>query len=469
MLAAALARGPRSGAMNISNIGQNLMRSKTLCQTRGYVNLHGMASIAPRLSQGKLLQNKLLQGGVARACSTAIASAQGAVSHWPALTAEAGRTAVGGWLIGSCGVVFSMVILGGVTRLTKSGLSMTEWKPLSIKPPMSDAEWEEEFEKYKQFPEFYKLNPDMTMAKFKPIYWFEYSHRLLGRALGVIFAVPAAYFAYRGYITRALAPRLGLLFCAGGTQGAIGWWMVKSGLEDVPTGDDDITRVSPYRLATHLTSAFLIYSTLVWTGLGVLQRVPAALEGAQLEGVMRLRAVSKPLVCLIGVTAVSGAFVAGMKAGHHYNSFPLMDGQLVPEGYFEMQPFYRNFFENIATVQFDHRVLATTTFSSVWALWCISRRVVLPPQARLATNLLAAAVSGQFALGIVTLLNAVPVSLGAAHQGGALTVFTVALYLMHTLRLRNPAAARKLLAQIKAANVKSTGPAVPPIAAPVLN
>lgn len=376
-------------------------------------------------------------------------------THWVPLTSEAGRRAVGVWLLGSGGVIVCMVILGGVTRLTKSGLSMTEWKPLGIMPPLNEAEWEVEFDKYKQFPEFYKLNPDMTMAKFKPIYWFEYSHRLLGRAIGVLFAIPAAYFATRGYITGALAPRLGLLFCAGGAQGGIGWWMVKSGLEDVPTGDDGITRVSPYRLATHLTSAFALYTTIVWTGMSVLQRVPKELAGPELQGVMRLRQFSKPLAGLIGVTAVSGAYVAGMKAGHHYNSFPLMDGRVVPEGYLEMTPLYRNFFENIATVQFDHRVLATTTFTSSWLIWALSRGLVLPPQVRLGCNLLVAATSFQFTLGIVTLLNAVPVHLGAAHQGGALTVFTVTLYLLHTLRLKNPAAARKLLAQMGKSKVSS--------------
>jgi len=327
---------------------------------------------------------------------------------------------------------------------------MTEWKLTNIRYPWTDAEWEEEFDKYKQFPEFYKLHPDMTIDKFKPIYWYEYTHRLLGRAIGVIFAVPAVYFTARGFIKAPLYPRLAALFCAGGAQGMIGWWMVKSGLEadlSVSTGDDGIPRVSPYRLATHLTSAFGIYTTLLWTGMSVLERVPKELTADQMHGVMRMRTFSKPLAVLIGVTAVSGAFVAGMKAGMHYNSFPLMDGQLVPEGYLEMTPLYRNFFENIATVQFDHRVLATTTFASSWAFWALSRNVVLPPRARLATNLLVVGTSGQFALGIVTLLNAVPVHLGAAHQAGALTVFSVTLFLLHGLRVRSPTAAKRLLDQ----------------------
>jgi len=395
--------------------------------------------------------------------TVAVAEAQaGAEARWLALTSEAGRVQVGAWLLGASGVVFGMVVLGGVTRLTKSGLSMTEWKLTNIKYPWTAGEWEEEFDKYKQFPEF-NLHPDMPLSRFKEIYFYEYAHRLLGRGIGVLFAIPATYFAARGFLTRTIAPRLGLLFVAGGCQGLIGWWMVRSGLESslaTSTGDDHIPRVSPYRLATHLTSAFAIYTTLVWTGMSVLQRLPKELSSLELQGVKTLRGVSKPLVILIGVTAVSGAFVAGMKAGMHYNSFPLMDGQLVPEGYWEMEPAYRNFFENIPAVQFDHRVLATTTFCSSWAFWALSRGVVLPRQARLGVNLLAVAVSGQFALGIVTLLNAVPVSLGAAHQAGALTVFTVALYTMHGLRLRNPQAAARLMGKIRAANKpasKATG------------
>jgi len=442
------------------------MRSKGANMARGFQTLSCKSAKFLRTSRdasrlGLLsFRNLHITSKGRQAASAAAAAAEATVVEWTPLTTEAGRRAIGVWLLGSGGVIFSMVILGGVTRLTKSGLSMTEWKPTEIKPPMNEAEWEIEFEKYKAFPEFYKLNPDMTLDKFKPIFWFEYSHRLLGRAIGVLFAVPAAYFAYRGYINRALAPRLAALFVAGGAQGAIGWWMVKSGLEDVPTGDDGITRVSPYRLATHLTSAFALYTTIVWTGLSVLKRVPTELAEKELQGVMRMRAFSKPLAALIGVTAVSGAFVAGMKAGHHYNSFPLMDGQVVPEGYLEMTPVYRNFFENIATVQFDHRVLASSTFVSSWAFWMLSRGVVLPPQARLGCNLLVAATSGQFALGIITLLNAVPVHLGAAHQAGALTVFTVTLYLMHALRLRSPAAAKRIMAQLsQGAKTRRSAPA----------
>jgi len=375
-----------------------------------------------------------------------------AKAAWSELTTATGRKSITIWLFGSCAVVFSMVILGGVTRLTHSGLSMTEWKVRQLLPPMNQAEWEEEFGKYKQFPEYKELNPNMTLAEFKPIFAYEYGHRMLGRAIGVIFAVPATYFAMRGYIKAPLAWRLGALFTMGGCQGAIGWWMVKSGLEESlarSTGDDAIVRVSPYRLATHLLGAFTIYAGLVWTGLSVMARVPAELEVEQLRSVLKLRRVAHPVSVLIGVTAISGAFVAGMKAGHHYNTFPLMDGQLFPERYWEMTPWYRNMFENIAAVQFDHRVLAVSTLTSVVGIAAMARGMQLPAPTRRAVALLLAATCGQVALGITTLHFAVPVSLGAAHQAGALTVFTVAIYLLHTIRLKNPAAAWQRIARAR--------------------
>ena len=273
---------------------------------------------------------------------------------------------VGTWILG-CGVtVFGMVVLGGVTRLTHSGLSMTEWRLQGTRPPMSPEDWEEEFAKYRKSPEFYMLRPDMTLEEFKPIFWYEYAHRMLGRTLGVLFVVPAAYFTARGYICRPLAPRLGVLFAMGGMQGLIGWWMVKSGLQ-VPTpehgggyGGYDIPRVSPYRLATHLSSAFVIYAGIVWTGLTVLREVPllaaSTVSSEQLAAATRIRQLALPLAGLVAVTAASGAFVAGMQAGHHFNTFPLMDGQIVPAGYgAELRPLWRNFFEHIPTVQFDHR------------------------------------------------------------------------------------------------------------------
>ena len=298
-----------------------------------------------------------------RGCATTAAAAA------PVLTAEGSTTRVGLWILGCGATVFGMVVLGGVTRLTHSGLTMTEWRLQGTRPPTTAEEWEVEFAKYRQSPEFYMLRPDMTLEEFKPIFWFEYAHRMLGRALGVLFVGPAAYFTARGYIKRSLAPRLAILFAMGGTQGLIGWWMVKSGLS-IPQAQDgggyggyEIPRVSPYRLATHLSSAFVIYAGIVWTGLTVLREAPLLaapkITPEQLAAAIRIRNLAIPLAGLVAVTAASGAFVAGMQAGHHFNTFPLMDGRIVPECYgTELQPYWRNFFEHIPTVQFDHRCVS---------------------------------------------------------------------------------------------------------------
>lgn len=212
------------------------------------------------------------------------------------------------------------------------------------------------------------------------------------------------------------------------------------------SGDDAIVRVSPYRLASHLLGAFTIYAGIVWTGLSVFQRVPQSLPDSQLRDLIKFRRMAHPVTALIGVTAISGAFVAGMKAGHHYNTFPLMDGQFFPERYWELTPWHRNMFENVAAVQFDHRVLAVSTLSSVALLAGAARSMQLPPNARQAVAVLLGVTAAQVGLGITTLYYAVPVGLGAAHQAGALSVFTVAIYMLHTIRLKNPQVAWQRLA-----------------------
>jgi len=360
------------------------------------------------------------------------------------LTAEGTSLKVGIWIMGCGATVFGMVVLGGVTRLTHSGLSMTEWRLQGTKYPSSPDEWEVEFAKYRLSPEFYMLRPDMTLEEFKPIFWYEWAHRMLGRSLGLVFAIPAAYFGVRGYIRRPLVPRLALLFTLGGMQGLVGWWMVRSGLE-VPTAEQgggyggyDIPRVSPYRLASHLSTAFVIYAGIVWTGLTVLREAPLlaapTVTAEQLGAAMRIRSLAMPLGALVAVTAASGAFVAGMQAGHHFNTFPLMDGRLVPEGYgSEMRPYWRNFFEHIPTVQFDHRLLATTTALGTATLWAMGMRQgrALPPFVRTRLHAMLAMTGVQFSLGIATLMSAVPVHLGSAHQTGALTLFTIVLWTLH--------------------------------------
>ena len=290
--------------------------------------------------------------------------------------------------MGCTGSVFGMVVVGGITRLTRSGLSMTDWRPQGKSWPRDAAAWEEEFDRYKQFPEYQRLykGSGMTLDDFKNIFFWEWSHRMAGRAIGVIFGAPFAYFALRGMIPRSLAPTLTGLLLLGGSQGLVGWWMVRSGLESkaVDEINGGIPRVSPYRLAAHLTCAFTLFSILLYTGVGVLQpraaSVMPALQG--LHGRVKLLAV------LVGVTAVSGAFVAGMQAGLAFNTFPLMEGRLIPVGYFELQPAYRNFFESVPSVQLHHRALALTTLGSVSALWLHAQRLPLPRQLRLATDVL---------------------------------------------------------------------------------
>ena len=353
------------------------------------------------------------------------------------VSGDAAATRQVAWWLGGCtGLVFSMVVIGGITRLTRSGLSMTEWRFLGTLPPLNAEEWEVEFGKYKRSPEFRKCNASMTLEEFKFIYWMEYAHRMWGRGLGIAFGLPLLYFGFKGYITRRLAIPLSLLFVAGGCQGFIGWWMVKSGLNE-PLYHYEIPRVSPYRLATHLTSAFAIYTGLLWTTLSVaLPESPAALatSAAVRAGATRLRMLVVPLTGLIGVTAISGAFVAGLDAGHAYNTFPLMDGRIVPEEIFRLQPMWKNFFENTATVQFDHRLLAASTLSSVSAVWLLTRGMPVPARSALLLNGLLGVTCMQVSLGIATLLNYVPVSLGSAHQAGALTLFSVAISLLHSLR-----------------------------------
>ncbi|CAL1386738.1 unnamed protein product [Linum trigynum] len=311
---------------------------------------------------------------------------------------------VGIWLFGSAAWVFSMVILGGVTRLTRSGLSMTDWKFTGQLPPLSDEEWSKEFEKYKQSPEYKRVNKGMSLDDFKFIYWMEYGHRMWGRALGLMFAVPFSYFMRKGYITVQLGLRLSGLFALGAGQGMIGWWMVKSGLEE-PASEYAEPRVSPYRLAAHLTSAFAIYTGLFWTALSVVMPEPPAESVTWVRGAAKVKRLALPVSLIVGVTAVSGAFVAGNDAGRAYNTFPKMGETWIPDGIFEMKPLIRNFFENTATVQLDHRILATTTLASIGALWWFTRKIDLHPAVRTLIGSTVGMTLLQVSLGISTLLS----------------------------------------------------------------
>ena len=330
--------------------------------------------------------------------------------------------AVGVWLLVCCFLVFAMVVLGGVTRLTGSGLSMVRWAPLSgAIPPITAAAWEAEFNHYQQSPEFQKVNHQMTVNEFKTIFYVEYFHRLLGRAIGLVFLVPFLVFLWRGRIRRALIPKLSLVFVLGGLQGLLGWYMVKSGLVDVP-------RVSPYRLTAHLIVAVAIYAYLFWTALGLLrERSYHSTVSSPSRGAIGITA-------MIVVTILSGGFVAGLKAGHAFNTFPLMAGQWIPPGYRVAEPFWLNFFETIPAVQFNHRWLAITTFVLVLLFALRAWRDDVLRTYRAAVAVLAMLALIQVSLGISTLVLYVPVVLAAAHQGAALALLTAALYVVFITR-----------------------------------
>ena len=342
---------------------------------------------------------------------------------------------VAAWLFAVAAMVFAMIVLGGVTRLTQSGLSMVDWRPLTgWLPPLDPAEWERIFARYQAYPEYQKTNLGMTLAEFKSIFWLEFAHRIWGRMIGAALLVPMMVFLIKGWIGRGLAPKLVGLLILGGLQGVLGWYMVKSGLVDRPD-------VSQYRLAAHLALALAILGFLLWVALGLVPRQmpgpspagPAADQQGG-HGVRGLRNWAWALLALIFVTALSGAFVAGLDAGLAYNTFPLMDGGLAPPGLFEIKPVYLNFFENIATVQFDHRLLAITVLVAVTVFWHRARKAPLTTAQRRAVNALAAVAAVQVALGISTLLLAVPVPLAALHQAGAVALLSAAVWLIHELR-----------------------------------
>jgi cytochrome c oxidase assembly protein subunit 15 len=359
------------------------------------------------------------------------------------------------WLFTLSGLVFLIIIVGGLTRLEEGGLSMVTWTPLGSLPPMNQQQWEEEFERYKQFPEYQKKNYGMSLDEFKYIYWYEYSHRMLGRLIGLTFAVPAVLFASKGWIRFKNSPnrilsggRVLLIGSLIGFQGLLGWYMVKSGLDSehrLMKEYNTVPRVSQYRLASHLITAFTIYGLCVWTLLDILspRRIATSLSNIDPSVVSRLKALSRNsllLTALIFVTAASGAFVAGMDAGLVYNEFPLMGGKLIPSDIGALVPWWKNCFENATTVQFQHRLLATLTSLSIGLLYLQNRFMhktswtMLPPQVRLALNAMTIVVAIQYSLGITTLLNYVPTPLASAHQIGSLSLFTVAVYFLHVMK-----------------------------------
>ncbi|HUZ64867.1 MAG TPA: COX15/CtaA family protein [Acetobacteraceae bacterium] len=339
------------------------------------------------------------------------------------------RRLVAIWLFAVCGMILVMVALGGATRLTGSGLSIMTWEPLSgALPPLSHAQWEHLFALYKQIPQYKLLHRGFGLAGFQHIFWLEWVHRLWGRLIGVVFLLPLVWFWATGRIGRRLLPLLAAFFVLGGMQGAVGWIMVASGFRP------DSVAVAPALLAAHLSLALLLYGVILWTGLSVLTPRPTAAGG----GTARRFAIGATV--LTALTIVAGSFVAGTHAGFVYNTFPLMDGRLVPASYAELHPFWRNPLRNLAAVQFDHRALATLTALAVGATVIAGLRGRLPRPARLAMMALGLAVAAQYALGVATLLLVVPMGLAVLHQCNAVLLLTAELVVVHTLRPARAAA-----------------------------
>ncbi|HEY4137329.1 MAG TPA: COX15/CtaA family protein [Casimicrobiaceae bacterium] len=337
-----------------------------------------------------------------------------------------GSRGVVAWLFVCCAIVFAMVVVGGVTRLTHSGLSITEWQPIvGTVPPVTDAQWQEAFGKYQLTPEYRQVNAAMTLAEFKGIFWWEYFHRLLGRAIGLVFLIPLVGFVAARRIPIALAVKLAFIFGLGALQGALGWYMVQSGLVDDP-------RVSPFRLTAHLGLALAIFAALLWTALSLRAPQRAALSASAQRKTRRL---AFGLAALVFVMVLSGGFVAGIRAGLAYNTFPLMNGRVVPAEILMLDPAWTNFFWNMATVQFDHRLLALIVAIVTIVLWRrLNTTADLPSLAVWGGRLLLGMVAIQIALGIATLLYVVPLPLAALHQGGAILTFAFALNVAHALR-----------------------------------
>ncbi len=343
-----------------------------------------------------------------------------ATADAPYVTAPRGPRAVAAWLLVCAALVAAMVVVGGITRLTHSGLSIVEWQPLvGTLPPLSEGDWQALFEKYRQTPQYRVVNRGMSLDEFKGIFWWEYVHRLLGRAIGLVFIAPFAWFWWRGRIDRALGWKLAAVFALGGLQGAMGWYMVASGLVDEP-------RVSHLRLAAHLGLAFLILGALVWIGLDLLH--------PRRSGAPAPARFATAVAGLVFVQVLAGGLVAGLRAGKAYNTFPLMNGHLVPPETFMLEPWWLNFVNNMATVQLDHRLLAWLLLVLVPWLWLRVWHSGASRAARGGAAALLGLVALQFGLGVATLLAAVPVGLAAAHQGVATLVFVAALYTAHALR-----------------------------------
>jgi len=321
------------------------------------------------------------------------------------------------WLFFCAAVIFGMILLGGVTRLTNSGLSMVDWKPLmGVVPPMSEADWQHMFYKYQQFPEYQKINMGMSLEEFKSIFMYEYLHRVLGRLIGVIFTVPFLFFLFTKRIKAGLTPKLVLMLLGGGFQGLLGWYMVKSGLVDKPD-------VSQYRLTAHLGAAVLIYSFILWTAFG--------LVSTKTKQPIALGRFAYTLSGLIFLMILSGGLVAGTKAGFAYPTWPLMGDSFIPAGLYSLAPAWLSAFEDITTIQFNHRIFAYVIVALVLTFAAKTLKADIQGPARTGVFLLIGLLLLQVTLGISTLIFYVPVPVAAAHQVGAVALLSASLFVSH--------------------------------------
>jgi cytochrome c oxidase assembly protein subunit 15 len=335
--------------------------------------------------------------------------------------------AVRWWLLAVAALIAIMVLVGGATRLTESGLSIVEWKPVAGSlPPLNQAQWTQAFEAYKTIPQYRELNAGMDLAEFKTIFWWEWSHRLLGRVIGVAFLLPFLWFLWRGALNAGLQRRLWLIFGLGALQGAVGWWMVASGLSQR-------VKVSQYRLATHLVLALLIFAAIVWTLRRLADRPPLHVSG-------RLKITGVALLVVTFVQLYLGALVAGLRAGKIYNTWPDIDGGLIPSSsrLFSEEPWWRNLFDNTLTVQFEHRMTAYALLmlAALHAIDTLRSRAGTPAIG--GALWLLALITLQAVLGILTLLNQVPIDLALTHQAVAIAVLTAAVFQAERLAARQP-------------------------------
>jgi cytochrome c oxidase assembly protein subunit 15 len=333
---------------------------------------------------------------------------------------------ISNWILIVCGMIIGMIVLGGMTRLTNSGLSMVNWQPITgWLPPMDEQSWGRVFEAYRTSPQYLEINYGMTVDEFKGIFWLEYIHRLLGRTIGLVFFLPFMFFVIRRWVDRRIAPALIFFFILGGLQGGLGWFMVKSGLVDQPD-------VSQYRLTAHLGLAVFIFAAMLRYGLKLrrgYEAVRPMLSGP--DAILRQRLII--VSGLVFITILSGGFVAGLDAGFTYNTFPLMDGQLIPYQLYDGNPFYISAFEDIMTVQFNHRLLAIFTAIVVVALWLGSLSVNLQRKQRRSLLLILIFVIVQVCLGITTLLMVVPLSVATIHQFGAIVLLSTIIFAIDSI------------------------------------